>query len=200
MDDFVYEGLDAIERAWLEHRPPSQRNAPYYWHNPELGNPICPVVGINWYEAEAYCRWLNTQIISIPPGYVVRLPNEEEWERAARGTEGWEYPWGDEFLRHAANTWEAAPHSSSGLGGTTAVCTYPQGVSPVGAWDMSGNVWEWMANYSGFEYRGEKALAVRGGLWYSHGDDARVSIRLNNLADLEFDSVGFRVAALRSKA
>jgi formylglycine-generating enzyme required for sulfatase activity len=181
--------LDAIERDWLEHRPPSQRNAPYYWHNPELGNPICPVVGINWYEAEAYCRWLNTQIISIPPGYVVRLPNEEEWERAARGTQGWEYPWGDEFLRHAANTWEAAPHSSSGLGGTTAVCTYPQGVSPVGAWDMSGNVWEWTSVWYDEDHR---YRVVRGGSWIGYQWFARASF-CNWSIPLTFnDDLGFR--------
>ncbi|MFN3742401.1 MAG: NACHT domain-containing protein [Anaerolineales bacterium] len=181
--------LEVLERDWLEHRPPAQRNAPYYWHNPELGNPICPVVGINWYEAEAYCRWLTTQIISLPPGYVVRLPTEEEWERAARGTEGWEYPWGSEFQRTAANTWESAPQSSSGLGGTTPVCTYPQGISPVGAWDMSGNVWEWLNAWYDEEHR---YRVVRGGSWIGYQWFARASF-CNWSIPLTFnDDLGFR--------
>nr|BAL53191.1 signal transduction protein [uncultured Chloroflexota bacterium] len=181
--------IEVLERDWLEHRPPQQRNLPYYWHHPELGNPICPVVGINWYEAEAYCRWLTTQIISIPPGYVVRLPTEEEWERAARGTEGWEYPWGEEFQRTAANTWESAPESSSGLGGTTPVCTYPQGVSPVGAWDMSGNVWEWINAWYDEEHR---YRVVRGGSWIGYQWFARTSF-CNWSIPLTFnDDLGFR--------
>lgn len=181
--------LEVLERDWLEHRPPVHRNAPYYWHNPDLGNPICPVVGVNWYEAEAYCRWLTTQIISIPPGYVVRLPTEEEWERAARGTEGWEYPWGNDFQRQAANTWEAAPNTSSGLGGTTAVCTYPQGVSPVGAWDMSGNVWEWINAWYDEDRR---YRVVRGGSWIGYQWFARTSF-CNWSIPLTFnDDLGFR--------
>lgn len=181
--------LDVLERDWLEHRPPNQRNAPYYWYNPDLGNPICPVVGINWYEAEAYCRWLTTQIISIPPGYVVRLPTEAEWERAARGTEGWEYPWGDEFQRTAANTWEAGSESSSGLGGTTPVCTYPQGVSPVGAWDMSGNVWEWINAWYDDENR---YRVVRGGSWIGYRWFARASFCNWSIPLMFNDDLGFR--------
>lgn len=147
------------------------------------------MVGINWYEAEAYCRWLTTQIISIPPGYVVRLPTEEEWERAARGTEGWEYPWGSEFQRTAANTWESAPESSSGLGGTTPVCTYPQGISPVGAWDMSGNVWEWINAWYDEEHR---YRVVRGGSWIGYQWFARASF-CNWSIPLTFnDDLGFR--------
>ena len=77
--------LEAVARDWLEHRPGPKRNVPYYWHNIELSNPIVPVVGVCWFEAEAYCKWLAGKIIAVPEGYTVRLPYDYEWERAARG-------------------------------------------------------------------------------------------------------------------
>ena len=68
--------------------PLLKRNVPYYWHSIELSNPIVPVVGVSWYEAEAYCNWLSKKIVAVPEGYTVRLPRDNEWERASRGTMG----------------------------------------------------------------------------------------------------------------
>ena len=121
------------------------RNQPFWWDDLERANPIFPVVGVTWFEAEAYANWLNTRSAELrlgaamPEGYRVRLATEEEWERAARGTDGREYPWRGDFDFANANV---AEEIGTGIG-ATAVCSYPQGVSPVGAWDMSGNVWEW---------------------------------------------------------
>ncbi|RME87386.1 MAG: NACHT domain-containing protein, partial [Anaerolineae bacterium] len=182
--------LSALERDWLDHRPLERRNRPYYWNNAELSNPIFPVVGISWYEAEAYCRWLTSRIVEIPEGYVVRLPTGDEWERAARGVEGFEYPWGEGFRKEAANTWESDPDSSSGVGGTTAVCTFPQGVSPVGAWDMSGNVWEWSATWYDEDRR---YRVVRGGSWIGYQWFARASFVNWSLPLMFNDDLGFRV-------
>ncbi len=181
--------LEAVERDWLEHRPSARRNAPYFWHNIELGNPIFPVVGISWYEAEAYCNWLARNVVAVPEGYTVRLPNTLEWEYAARGKKGSEYPWGDEFDKTAANTWDADP-ADSGLGGTTAVCTFPQGVSPSGVWDMSGNVWEWTCSW----YDDDKRYrVVRGGSWIGYQWFAR-AVFCNWSIPLTFnDDLGFRV-------
>lgn len=182
--------LEAIERDWLDHRPPDRRNEPYFWHNPDLGNPIFPVVGINWFEAEAYCCWLSTQIVAKPAGYTVRLATSLEWERASRGVDGGEYPWGDGFHKENANTWETESEPASSRNGTTAVCTYPQGISPVGAWDMSGNVWEWTATW----YDEDKRYrVVRGGSWIGYQWFARSSFCNWSIPLMFNDDLGFRI-------
>ncbi len=181
--------LEAVERDWLDHRPQARRNAPYFWHNIELGNPIFPAVGVSWYEAEAYCNWLAKNVVAVPEGYTVRLPRNREWEYAARGNRGREYPWGDEFDKTAANTWDSDP-ADSGLGGTTAVCTFPQGASPLGVWDMSGNVWEWTCSWYDEDCR---YRVVRGGSWIGYQWFARATF-CNWSIPLTFnDDLGFRV-------
>lgn len=181
--------LEAVERDWLELRPTAKRHIPYYWHNIELSNPIVPVVGISWFEAEAYCSWMGRKIVAVPEGYTVRLPSNDEWERAARGTDGREYPWGEGFDKRAANTWNSAA-SGSGLGGTTAVSTFPQGVSPAGVWDMSGNVWEWTGSWYDED---RKYRIVRGGSWIGYQWFARASFCNWSSALMFNDDLGFRV-------
>jgi len=182
--------LESVKRDWLEHRPAAKRNAPYYWHSIELSNPIVPVVGVSWFEAEAYCKWLSRKIIAVPEGYIVRLPNDAEWERASRGENGREYPWGEGFNKSAANTWDSDA-TGSGLGGTTAVCTFPLGTSPAGVWDMSGNTWEWTRSWYDDN---QKYRIVRGGSWIGYQWFARSSF-CNWSTPLMFnDDLGFRVA------
>src|SRR5215475_11117084 len=93
----------------------------------------------------AFCRWLSYKI-----GCEIRLPTEQEWEKAARGPEGFVYPWGNKYVSGNANideTWsKAGPYS---LKQTSPVGMYPQSMSPYGALEMSGNVWEWCANEAG---------------------------------------------------
>jgi len=89
-----------------------------------------PVLGLRYYEAEAYANFVGK-----------RLPSEQEWEKAARGTDGRTYPWGDTFDKNKCNCRE------SGIMGTTPVTQYPNGVSPYGCYDMVGNVPEWCASW-----------------------------------------------------
>ena len=102
-------------KEWLARRPAGRRDRPFWWDDPRWGAPTRPVVGVCWFEALAYCRWLQEQFRRsghvlrvwkrqrVRPrtlrdgGYVVRLPSEAEWEKAARGSEGLRWPWGDRW-------------------------------------------------------------------------------------------------------
>ncbi|WP_273703524.1 SUMF1/EgtB/PvdO family nonheme iron enzyme, partial [Candidatus Accumulibacter vicinus] len=134
---------------------------------------------VSWFEAMAFCRWLSQTL-----GYEVRLPSEQEWEKAARGADGREYPWG-EFVPGHANideTWgDAGTHH---LGRTSAVGVYPQGASPCGALDMAGNVWEWCLNRydkpSETGPGGTFPRMLRGGSWYDNRDLARCAVRIHS--------------------
>lgn len=181
--------MQDLEHDWLEHRPLAKRNMPYYWHNLELSNAIAPVVGVCWYEAEAYCNWLSKKIVAVPDGYVARLANDHEWERAARGKDGREYPWGEGFNKTASNTWDSDA-TGSGLGGTTAVCTFPNGVSADEVWDMSGNVWEWTRSWYDDD---KKYHIVRGGSWIGYHWFARASFCNWSIPLMFNDDLGFRV-------
>ncbi|MEQ1911506.1 MAG: SUMF1/EgtB/PvdO family nonheme iron enzyme [Vicinamibacterales bacterium] len=94
-----------------------------------------PVVYVSWNEALQYCQWLDHELLD--DGCHVSLPSEAEWEKAARGTDGRTYPWGEGIDPQRAN------YSASKLGTTSAVGSFSRWASPYGAQDMSGNVWEW---------------------------------------------------------
>jgi formylglycine-generating enzyme required for sulfatase activity len=168
MGTYETTATEKYELDLLARRPPERRHQPYFWDDHERSNPIFPVVGITWFEAQAYTAWLDRQLTELPlgdgrrvakpPRYAVRLPTDMEWERAARGTDGREYPWVGEFDFVHANV---AKEISEGMG-ATAVCTYPTGASPTGAWDMTGNVWEW----TNTPFSGQNSSpVVRGGSW-----------------------------------
>jgi len=143
-----------------------------------------PVVGVSWYAATAYCLWLSMLGSGGKETTLYRLPRDIEWEFAAAGCEGREYPWGNDppTKRHA--------NFNQNEGATTPVGRYPDGATPEGLYDMAGNVWEWM----GTRYDEEKsAVSLRGGSWLSLPGSLRCAARgLNNPGYYDF-SIGFRV-------
>lgn len=150
----------------------------------EAGYERHPVTKVSWYGAKAYCEH-----------YGKRLPDEAEWEKATRGAEGWVYPWGDEFEANRANV-------DRPVGDTMPVGSYEGGVSPYGAYDVAGNVWEWVADwyqaYPGSHYRseffGQKYKVVRGGSWNHPPGDARGAARDIAHPARRIRVVGFRCA------
>jgi iron(II)-dependent oxidoreductase len=165
---------------------------PYIWKNGTYppGKADHPVVLVGWEDANAYAKWAGK-----------RLPTEAEWEKAARGTDGRTYPWGEEIDATKLNYDEHA-------GGTTKVGAYPLGVSPFGVYDMAGNVWEWVADWYGKDYykyspkknpKGPQSGAshvIRGGSWKFDGYDARVADRNYHLRNPSYiyNINGFRCA------
>jgi formylglycine-generating enzyme required for sulfatase activity len=161
---------------------------------------------VSWYDAMAFCRWFSYRLggsysIEHPNRWAVRLPTEWEWEKAARGTDGLAYPYGDQFDVKKSNTRE------SGIGQTTPVTAYPEGASPCGALDMSGNVWEWtLGTYEksaddadNVEIASALQRMVRGGSWAFDQGYARPAYRLSDDPFLRSIDVGFRVVRLPSR-
>ncbi len=179
------------DEGWAWRKSEDGRKEPARWNDVDWNNPIFPVVYVTWFEAQAYCNWLNTQhpLPEIPPGYVIRLPTEEEWERGVRSTDGREYPWGDKFEVLRANTDESDPEGDYGIY-TTAVCTYPQGTNPEGLWDGAGNVWEWTASRWD---PGSDTRVLRGASWIYTDGFARCAYRYRYAPGDYSNYVGFRL-------
>ena len=166
---------------------------------PASGRDEHPINCVIWPEADAYCRWAGA-----------RLPTEAEWEKAARGTRGQAYPWGDEAPTCARAVMpDPATPAGRGCGkvSTWPVGSKPDGASPYGALDMSGNVWEWVADHYADSYyarapaddpsgpsRGSPR-AIRGGGWEIHDSDhLRAANRFRFAPTFRFHGVGFRCA------
>ncbi|MCP4543644.1 MAG: SUMF1/EgtB/PvdO family nonheme iron enzyme [Chloroflexi bacterium] len=173
-----------------------------------------PVVGVTWYEALAYCRWLTEQLREsaqtesvmmrlLKDGWKVTLASEAEWEKAARGSDGRVYPWGQDADLNRAN------YSDTGIETTSAVGCFPGGGSPYGIEDLSGNVWEWTRSHWGKDYPydpadGRENLAagvnvsrvLRGGSFADSNRDVRCAYRYYNLPRLRSWYYGFRLVVV----
>jgi len=176
------------------------RTEPALWNDFEWGIPNRPVVGVTWYEATAYCVWLNEQMQfarELPDGYVVRLPTEAEWEKAARGTDGRNWPWGNEWQSNYANTQETNLLTTSSVG------IFLEGASYYNVLDMAGNSRDWcnslLAEYPYNSKDGRERVdtdgkrALRGGSWFPSMYSARCAYRRHFPPDTHHDGLGFRV-------
>lgn len=160
---------------------------PRFWRDSRWNQPDHPVVGVSWYEAMAFCAWLSGKT-----GTRITLPTEQQWQRAAQGDDGREYPWGNEPPS------EQLCNIAGWVGRTTPVTRYPAGASPYGVMDMSGNVWEWCL--TGYDTgttdpEGEEQRVLRGGSWNHYLNFARCALRLRGYPVVRGYYWGFRVCA-----
>jgi formylglycine-generating enzyme required for sulfatase activity/energy-coupling factor transporter ATP-binding protein EcfA2 len=201
---------------WLQQAGGAERR-PWYWDNPRFHRAGYPVIGVTWYEASAYCRWLTEQFqiadfrlqignsnLQLPTSKLqFRLPTEAEWVRAAGGDANnraaWDKPGESTGKLPAEKCQEIvlarANVKESDLGGTTPVAMYPDGkrVTEDGdaIWDLQGNAWEWTSNL----YEVYPGAYIRGGSWYNSAGEISVTSRDHDYRDHYVHVSSFRVFA-----
>lgn len=166
--------------------------APRHWDDSQWNGADYPVVGVTWYEALAYCRWL-----SKVTGENITLPTEEQWQYAAQGDDGRTYPWGSEWDCTRCNN-SVKPCASES---TTPVQAYEgKGDSPFGVVDMSGNVWEWcLSTYADHssDPEGDSPRIIKGGGWlFFTAGDCRATFRYYDSPSGCYNFRGFRIIRL----
>jgi formylglycine-generating enzyme required for sulfatase activity len=182
--------IDKTEVTWRQFRKFAEANGSPLPPTPVGGAPgDQPAVFVLWEEAQAYCEWAGG-----------RLPSEAEWEKAARGTEGWIYAWGDEWDPTRCNSISGGLHRPESVG------SYPGCVSPYGVLDMPGSMWEWCADWYGESYYRESPTrdpkgptsgplrVMRGGAWMSQPMWLRVAHRVPRSPSSRNLDHGFRCA------
>ncbi|MCX6910160.1 MAG: SUMF1/EgtB/PvdO family nonheme iron enzyme [Verrucomicrobia bacterium] len=170
--------------------------------DPVFQTPNHPRVGVSWFEAVAFCRWLTDELKrkgELKNGEKITLPSEAQWERAARHTDGRTFPWGNE-----EECQQRCNMGDTGIGHTSAVGLFPSGNAECSAADMAGNVWEWcrtkwMNSYQGYEQKvndeleGQDSRVLRGGSFGLVRGLLRCARRYYCDPDYRLVCVGFRV-------
>ena len=199
LDAFWIDQTEITNRDYQKCVVAGQCTPQYFLGRTFMGDTY-PVVGVDWFQSEAYCEWAGG-----------RLPTEAEWEKAARGTDGQIYPWGNQFDgsrlnscdRNCIQDWRDS-RADDGYKYTAPIGSYPNGASPYGVFDMSGNVWEWTADWYGEDYYQMAPLenpkgpafgqqrVIRGGSWHYSGRNLRAVNRHKDIPTFQYDKIGFR--------
>ena len=192
VNKFYIDRYEVTNAEYKKFTYGTNREEPYHWPNGKIprGKKNHPVIYVSWHDASEYCKWRGK-----------RLPTEQEWEKSARGDSGNIYPWGNTWATNKSN------HPYKGSTGTEPVGSYPNGKSPYGLYDMSGNVWEWVDsfylphpgnNINRGEYGMDKRV-LKGGSWfdclsYGCGLSAPTFNRSFFTPEVKNNSFGFRCA------
>lgn len=199
LDAFSIDQYEVTTTRYAIFLHETKRHPPKYWSEQvPRAHGIKPVIGVDWNDAQAYCEWTGK-----------RLPTEAEWEKAARGTDGRKFPWGNVEPSQAFVNINGScePGDNSYRYGELAdVGSFERGKSPYGVYDMAGNVWEWVADWYGEYYyqnspernpRGPssgKYRVIRGGSCYRIPDNVRSANRYRYAPSTRLDELGFRCA------
>jgi len=189
LDDFYIDFHEVTNAQYKMFIEATGHPEPPFWHDERFNKPDQPVVGVSWFDAHEYAKWVGR-----------RLPTEAEWEKAARGTDRRIYPWGNEWT--AEGKVVSAPRS---------INSNKLDVSPYGVVDMAGNVSEWVADFYSKEYYRSavnwrnplgpmvtgfvKLKVIRGASWKDFSPKtARCADRKHNIPSMKLNFVGFRLA------
>jgi formylglycine-generating enzyme len=170
LSEYAIMKFPVTNALYKEFDPNSRPRFPKYSYEPDQ-----PVIGVNYYESVVFALWSGK-----------RLPLELEWEKAARGVDGRDYPWGEAggYQTGYTNTCDFT------VGHTTSATEFERGISPYGCYDMSGNVWEWCAQRGSSRHTTQKT--VRGGSWFNYMVYSKCTFRNTFSPEERHLSVGFR--------
>jgi formylglycine-generating enzyme required for sulfatase activity len=195
LDDYYIDKYEVTTSRYAAFLRETGRAKPQYWNRISLvSDGDRPVVGVDWNDADAYCRY-----------YGKRLPTEAEWEKAARGTDGRVYPWGNGNPTRRLASFDQSRWSEMGYALLAPVKSHDGGKSPYGVYHMAGNVWEWVADwYANSYYQNSPSQnptgpssgsfrVVRGGYWGSSPQALRSASRYYGIDPTDRNNgLGFR--------
>lgn len=188
LDSFYIDRTEVTNRQYKRFLESTGHSPPLGWKDGDYpaGQDNHPVVYVSWLDAREYARWIGK-----------RLPTEEEWEKAARGQNGYQWPWGDQFQIERCNV------NGSGYKGPIPVGSILAGANEFGVLDLAGNVWEWVSSdllpYPGYDqdrflFPQTLRKVIKGGSFKEGADQARGAFRGDGALDQIYNNVGFRCA------
>lgn len=193
VESFAVGETEVTNAQYAEFVEETGHNSPANWKDGKFPSDRAnyPAVGVSWADANDYCEWLSKKL-----GATVRLPNEAEWELAARGNTNFKFPWGSEWNDEALESAETNRR-------VRPVKSFPKGRSPVGAYDMVGNVWEWTSDSfvdgigNPVLFEKAKQRVIKGGSAYDERKLLTIKTHLPRPENKSSEFLGFRYVVIR---